>query len=188
MPDDKEPRYGRQEMIAEYTQAATYHNSQVGIRFTIAGFYVAATGFLLQSALPASWQARAVVSSLGFLISGCLWIMDLRTRSLYTALAQRCIEIERSLWGLDKDRWYEGTFSRLFKTPPPSSRVHQAEVPAPPDRDWPDALELRWIPHSYRKTLSLVVSHSVPLSLLYLSGFFFWSAIFITAACKTWSR
>ncbi len=183
--ENSEVKYGQEEIIAEYTQAATYHNAQVAIRFTIAGFYMAGICFLAQTVLTAdNWCIRSVGSFMGFLISGCLWIMDLRTRSLYTLLARRCTEIEHDLWGLEGSRWYQGTFSRLFKIRPPDSYHLLAEVPASPDRDWPEALELSWVPKSWRNILSLCVSHSIALSALYLCGFFVSLTIFGTSIYK----
>lgn len=188
MDNTENAKYTQDDMRTEYTIAANYHNATIGIRFTIVGFYITATSVVAPLVLSTgvSWRIRAVAGFLGALISGMLWIMDLRIRTLYTTLAHRCIEIERHLWGIEGSHWYEGTFSRLFKTCPLTSYPRLSEVPKRPDRDWPDALELKRVPQSWRPYLSVYISHSIALSILYLGGFLVWLGIFATSVCKIW--
>lgn len=114
--------YGREEVRLEYERAHTDYCQQVVTRFTIAGFYIAGIGFLVQAALnkDASWIVMLVTGIVGLIISICVWILELRTRSLYHLHSRRMVDIERIYWGLNGPRDYEGLVSITTKIPPVS--------------------------------------------------------------------
>ena len=124
----------------EYEAVVGYHSSLVNSRFTIAGLYVAAIGFLASAVLTNStWFTRVVASALAWWLTACLWILELRSRSLYWNLAHRGIDIEHRHWGLVAEQWYDGFFSRQYKEPPVKVE-DKPNVPELPGHDRPRSL------------------------------------------------
>src|SRR5689334_19416003 len=99
-----------EDIRTEYQALVTWHNALVNIRFTIAGFFVTAMAFLTQAILQDSpvTFAKIMMPLLGALISLSVWILELRSRALYTNVAKRAIEIERRYWHNDGLDWYKG--------------------------------------------------------------------------------
>ena len=129
----------------------------VNSRFTIAGLYVAAIGFLASAVLDndATWIARAGGSLLASWLTLCLWILELRSRALFTNIAHRAIDIEHRTWGLTEQEWYVGLFSRQYKEPP-----NWPEGGHLPRRSDPDRPTLGWSDRPLSKTMARWISHS----------------------------
>jgi len=85
----------RQERGDEPHAVVEYHGSTVSSRFAIADLYVAGVGFIAGAVLDkdALWLARAGGSALAWRLSICLWVLELRSRALYTNLAHRGIDL-----------------------------------------------------------------------------------------------
>lgn len=86
-------KYGSEEARAEHKSCVDYHTSLVNSRFTIVGLYVAAMGFIASTSFKydTSWDFRAACALLAILITFCLWILELRSRALFTSIAHRGI-------------------------------------------------------------------------------------------------
>ena len=171
--------------IAEYNVAAQYHNSQPRIRFTIAGFYIAVTGVLASGLVDASWSWRIVLGFIGFFVTGCIWVMELRTRAVNSSLALRCVDIERHYWGLNGQKWYEGVFSRLYKTRPQDTVPLRNSVPEKPGPDCPNIF---WFEKPLPPCISKHISHARALDILYFSGLVLWGMLFIISAYNVLSQ
>lgn len=82
-----------EDVRAEYTALSSYATTVVTFRFTLLGFYLAATGLIIGGVL--SKEKAALLLGL----SVALWFMELRNRSLLANLAERGMQIEREHWG-----------------------------------------------------------------------------------------
>lgn len=162
-----------EDIRAEYAAIVEYHDSTVGSRFTIAGLYVAGMGFIAGAVLDkdAAWLARAVGSALAWWLTACFWILELRSRALYTNLAHRGIDIEHHRWDLVGRQWYEGFFSRQYKEAP-LAQSDKADVPARPGLDRP---KIAWMKQPLSEKTSRFISHSWGFDLLYFGSWFFWT-------------
>lgn len=158
---------------AEYAAVVEYHGSTVSSRFTIAGLYVAGIGFIASAVLDkdAVWLARAGGSALAWWLTVCLWILELRSRALYTNLGHRGIDIEHRRWGLVGREWYEGFFSRQYKEPP-TADSEKSDVPAQPGWDRP---KIAWMKKPLSEKASRLISHSWGFDLLYGGSWIFWT-------------
>ncbi len=155
----------------EYNAVVAYHTSQVSTRFVIAGFFLAATGFLVPAILQDNWSSRIPVAGLGCLLSLCAWILELRTRALYTNLAMRGIDIEHRYWKLTGPDWYNGFFSRQRKVKP-----NKIETEVPPE-PLPDCPKVAWMKNPLPPRISKHITHSMAFDLLYPGTFAFWFLI-----------
>jgi len=167
--NDAEARNDRR---AEYAAVVAYHNGLVLSRFTIAGLYLTATGLLASLVLGRgpTWAATGAVSLLATWFTVCIWVLELRTRALYTNVAHRGIEIEHGPWSLVGGQWYQGFFSRQYKELPPAK---QAEgVPAIPPA--PDSTRFLWSRKEIPPAIARWISHTTGFDGLYLGGFLFW--------------
>ena len=172
--EDKSTRMHDPENIrAEYAAIVAYHSSTVSSRFTVAGLYIAAMGFLASVVLhkDTPWLTRAAGSALAWWLTICLWILELRSRALYTNLAHRGIEIEHKHWGLIDEKWYSGFFSRQYKEPP-TDKVLKQRVPEKPSLDRP---KIAWMKKPLSEKVSRFISHSWGFDLLYAGGGVFWT-------------
>jgi hypothetical protein len=163
---------------AEYAAVAEYHSTLVNSRFTIAALYVAAMGFLASAVLDkeATWIARAGGSLLASWLTFCLWILELRSRALFTNVAHRAIDIEHRSWGLTGQEWYVGLFSRQYKEPP-----DWPEGETLPRRHDPDRPTLGWSDRPLPKAMARWISHSLGLDLLYVGSGVFWLGTLIVS-------
>jgi len=180
---EKKPNYGPEEVRAEYQAVVDYHTAIVTTRFTIAGLYVAAVGFLAAAVFDTNtyWQARLASSALALWLTVCLWVLELRTRALFENLAHRGIDIEHRLWGLTNEEWYKGFFSRQYKEPPGADVNQEGDLPR---RREPDRPRLAWASKPMSIRLSRFVSHSMGLDLLYAGGLAFWGGLLILSVFK----
>jgi len=175
--------YGPEEARAEHKACVDYHTALVNSRFTITGLYVAAMGFLASALFKqdVDWSMRAAGSILACWFTICLWILELRSRALFTNIAHRGIEIERRYWGLTEKELQSGFFSRQHKTPlkHDEEKATQAYRRANPDRPY-----LGWSNKPLSTKISRFISHSLGLDLLYLGGLIFWYAALCISVYK----
>lgn len=167
--------YGPDEARAEHRACVDYHIALVNSRFTIVGLYVAAMGFIAGAVFKEviSWDFRAAVSLLACWLTACLWILELRSRALFTNVAHRGIDIERRYWKLDGEELMSGFFSRQHKLP---AKTEELDSSAAPRRKKPDRPVLGWSPDAaISEKWSRFISHSMGLDLLYAGGLVFWA-------------
>lgn len=162
-----------EDIRTEYAAVVEYHGSTVSGRFTIAGLYIAAIGFIASTVLDkdAFWLARSGGSALAWWLTVCLWILELRSRALYTNLAHRGIDIEHRHWGLVGQQWYEGFFSRQYKKEPTKQQDKQG-VPSKPGLDRP---KIAWMKEPLSEKASRYISQSWGFDLLYAGSLIFWT-------------
>ena len=176
-------KYGPDEARAEHRACVDYHTALVNSRFTIAGLYVAGMGFIAAAVFKPdiTWDFRAAISLLACWLSVCLWILELRSRSLFTNIAHRGIQIEREEWGLIELRAQVGFFSRQYKLPADYTPGSPSDAPR---RQNPDPVTIAFFPNKpLTPVLAKIVSHSMGLDLLYSGGLVFWlSATTISVA------
>jgi hypothetical protein len=166
--------YGPEEARAEHRACVDYHTSLVNSRFTVAGLYVAAMGFIAAAVFrpETTWYSRGAISFLACWLTICLWILELRSRALFTLIAQRGIEIERRYWGLVDGELMAGFFSRQHRVPSELSAIGST---AEPRRKNPDRPVLAFFPKRPLPIwISRGISHSMGLDLLFAGGLIFW--------------
>lgn len=168
--------YGHDEIRAEHRACVDYHTALVNSRFTIIGFYIAALGFLGGTIFKEDVgpEAKLTISFVAIWITSCLWIIELRTRALFTNIAYRGIEIERRYWKLDA---MSGFFSRQHKIPINIDAIHNTES----RRNNPDRPVLGWNKNPISLKLSRYISHSMGLDLLFSGLLLFWIIIMISS-------
>ena len=168
---EKKKSYGPDEIRAEHRACVDYHTALVNSRFTVIGFYIAALGFLGGSVFKEDieWSAKATVSFIAVWITFCIWIIELRTRALFTNIVHRGIEIEREYWKLGP---MSGFFSRQHKLPA-DIEVNITQNSKHRMND-PDQPFLGWSKNPLSKKLSRYVSHSMGLDLLFSGLLVFW--------------
>lgn len=172
-----------EDIRTEYSAVVDYHTSIVNSRFTVAGLYVAAVGFLASTVLgkDVSTVARLAGCGLACWLTLCLWILELRSRALFTNLAHRGIDIEHRYWGLTEgEDWYAGFFSRQYKEPPPG----EPEEGGLSRRKKPDRPSLAWAKKPMPTSLSRFISHSMGFDLLYAGCGVFWLIVLAWSAVK----
>ena len=170
--------YKEEDARAEYSAVVGFHTTLVNGRFTVTGLYVAAVGFLAAAVLgkEISAVARVAGSGLGCWLTGCLWILELRNRSLANNICKRGIDIEHKYWGLtNSDDWYSGFFSRQYREPPES----ELEGCGLSRRKAPDRPTLGWANKPISEKLSRFVSHSMGVDLLFGGCGVFWLICFL---------
>jgi len=171
----KQTDRGPDNIRTEYESVVEYHGSTVSSRFTIAGLYVAAIGFIASAVFAenATWLARVVGPALAWWLTVCIWILELRSRALYTNLAHRGIDIEHRHWGLVAEKWYDGFFSRQYKEKP-TEEADKANVPPRPGRDRPKLFGIK-----LSEQTSRIITHSWGFDLLYAGSLFFWTTLLL---------
>jgi len=179
---DSKSTYDPEDIRQEYSAVVGYHGSLVNSRFTIAGLYVASIGFLAGAVLSkdVSWVTRAGGSALACWLTLCLWVLELRSRALFTNIAHRGIDIEHNYWNLDGDKWYDGFFSRQYKEPPEHDHINEELT----RRIEPDRPRFSWSKKPLPKWASRFVSHSMGLDLLYAGSGIFWLALLVASIAK----
>jgi hypothetical protein len=181
MVDSDQEKERTENLRVEYSAVVNYHNDLVKSRFTIAGFYVATIGFVMNAAFNENSTPiiQLICSFAAFWIALCLWIMELRSRSLYVNLAHRCINIEHHHWNLKGSDWYEGFFSRQYKEEPSEEENDSAGmVPQKPKLDSP---KLAWAKKALSPKFARYISHSWGFDLLYPGTGLFWLVMFIVS-------
>lgn len=171
---EKKPTKVPENIRSEYAAVVEYHGSIVNIRFTIAGLYIAAIGFIASAVLAkdTEWLARLGGAALAWWLTVCMGILELRSRSLYTNLAHRGIDIEHQHWCLIGRHWYDGFFSRQYKVEP--TEDFKEDVPSKPGFDRP---KIAWMKKPLSEKISRHISHSMGFDLLYAGSLIFWTAV-----------
>jgi hypothetical protein len=144
---------------AAYEAIVDYHNGLVQTRFTVAGLYLAATGFLVSAWFngvgPLSGRAVAayyVIPILGATLTAACWILEIRTYQLLENLAERGRTIEQRLGILP-----ELTLFELMRRQPKQARLPFLKLEAP---------RFLWVQY--------FLSHSFGLNALYATILLFW--------------
>jgi hypothetical protein len=148
-----------------YNAIVDYHNGLIQVRFTIAGLYLAATGFLVNSWFNIGYQISMyiIIPFLGISLAFVCWLLEMRTDQLMSNLAKRGLEIEEKMnvnLGI-------GFFELMNKQPdgPRNPFSKDKEV----------------IPSSSFLSKG-IVSHSRGFTILYLIIVIFWILAFFTLA------
>jgi hypothetical protein len=146
----------RENLRLMYEAIANYHGSLVNMRFTIAGLYLAATGFLaaawftgLDSGLHLGYL---LIPILGTTITLACWIMEIRTYQLMDNLFKRGRAIERKLQVKESFAYFD-----LMQHQPIDAKYPFARTTIP-----------------RRSRIGRLISHSVALNGLYVGVILFW--------------
>jgi len=144
-----------------YDAIVGYHNTLVQVRFTIAGLYLAATGFLVNSWFSTVNQKSnyILIPFLGISLTLICWLLEVRTKHLLKNLGERGIMIEKRMY-LD----YIGFFELMGHQPFPAQ--------------WP--FKKSDIPSS--EFSKCIVSHTFGFNLIYVVILIFWIVIFFTSS------
>ena len=169
---------------SEYSAVVGYHTALVQSRFTIAGLYSAALALLLTVEFKAetSLNAKLGIAAIGFVLTLCLWILELRSRALLSAVHKRGAQIERESWGLGGEKWYKGFFSlQVKKAPEGAEKEKNQNIPKEPPPADPVKVSLffRRDPFAFPPNIALWITHSRGLDLLYLSGTLAWICLLL---------
>ncbi|TDF97765.1 hypothetical protein E1N52_43340 [Paraburkholderia guartelaensis] len=143
----------------------------------MAALYVPAVGVFMTAWLSAQTSPlRLGISLLAWFITLCVWILELRTRALFTNIAHRGIEIEHEYWKLGLN---VGFFGRQHKL---TEKLSAGQSSAAPRRARPDQPVIAfWSKRPLPLWLSKYVSHSMGLDLLYAGGLVLWFCLAIVA-------
>ena len=170
----------------EYSAIVNYHNDLVKSRFTIAGLYIAAIGFVAGAVFKndSTLIGQLVGSMAACWIAFCLWIIELRSRMLYATCAHRGKDIEHRYWKLTGPDWYKGFFSRQYKNEPEKDEEQYAgNIPKNPGYD---RVRIAWMRNKLPESICKYISHSWGFDLLYPSTCLGWFVIFIVSIVKLW--
>jgi hypothetical protein len=136
-----------------------YHNSLVQTRFTIAGLYIAATGFLASSWFATLGRQRSgtywLIPLLGVILTLACWLLEIRTYQLLRNLGSTGEKIEDKLKIQHALRFFAPLMS--FQKVRPWLPFTSRELP-----EWKIGKDRH------------LVSHSFGLNILYASIFLFW--------------
>jgi hypothetical protein len=152
--------YEKNDLLAVYSAVVNYHNNLVHMRFTVAGLYLAASGFLVGALFNGrDWcGTKLSVTLLGLVLTAIAWLLEIRTYQLLENLGNKGNEIETKL----QLGGVQGFFSLMSKQPIfprlPFIKIHLTRCP---------------------KFIRYVVSHSLGLDLLYLCVAVFWVFILL---------
>lgn len=111
-----------------YRSVVDYHNSLVNMRFTVAGLYLAGSAFLV-NALFSDYEwcyTKITVSSLGFILTVIVFIIEARTRNLLENLGEFGGKIEEDEPEIEvKGIKIKGFFGLMEKQPiqPPCPKL-----------------------------------------------------------------
>jgi hypothetical protein len=151
---NSKPSATSDDVRAAYAAVVDYHNNLVQMRFTVAGLFLAANGFLASGFFQSSLSAlpRSALPILGLILTAICWLLEVRTYQLLENLGVRGNDLEKSL-GLNED---QGFFSIM---------AHQPIGP----RLLPTRLRL-----PQNRGVRSIFSHSVGIGLLYIIIGLFW--------------
>ncbi len=171
-PNEHDP----EDIRTEYKMLSSYHQSLVNSRFTIAGLFVAATGFLIGAFVnnDISLINRMLISGFGCWLTLCIWVLELRSRSLFTNIAMRAVDIEHKHWNLVGHEWYSGLYNRQYKIP-----IEQTNNIDYLRRQNPDRPSFGWTKQPIPESISKYISHSIGFDLLYFGSETFWCISFV---------
>jgi hypothetical protein len=156
---DNRPADDRENQRTVYKAVVDYHNSLVQTRFTIAGLYIAATGFLASSWFANLRSQRSsaywLIPVLGLVLTLACWLLEIRTDQLLRNLGSAGEKIEEDL---------QVEAARRFFALLMHSQEQQPWLPF-------TSIEL---PKWKIGEKVYIVSHSFGLDILYLSILLFW--------------
>jgi len=97
--DSNSPNPYDKNLLTMYNAIVDYHNALAQVRFTIAGLYLAATGFLVNSWFSKVGQISnyLFIPILGILLAMGCWLLEIRTYQLLDNLGTRGLEIEKKM-------------------------------------------------------------------------------------------
>lgn len=147
----------------EYSALSNYHNSLIGYRLTLLGFYLAAIALFIDG----KWPIPPHISIFGMFITGSLYIFELRTRILFHHIARRAIEIELHDWQFKKKTTNQKPgilplFSR--QNPKDLNKIYNLNIKEDYDMTPIEILGKYTISSKY-------ITHSFALDILYISIF-----------------
>ena len=158
MKDHNRPTIEISDLHTTYNAIVDYHNNLVHMRFTVAGLYLAATGFLVGGMSESSSKLFIIVPLLGLILTAIAWLLEIRTYTLLENLGSRGLEIEKKM----ELAGIEGFFKLMAGQPlQPRLPFIRKRVKACPN------------------VIRYIVSHSFGLDLLYASIAIFWLYIII---------
>lgn len=186
MAESKQEKEMAENLRMEYSAVVNYHNDLVKSRFTIAGLYIAAIGFVAGAVFKenSTLIGQLVGSMFACWIALCLWIIELRSRSLYTTLARRGKDIEHRHWKLTGPDWYKGFFSRQHKEKPTADENGYAGTV--PEKPGFDRVRIAWMENELPESICKYISHSWGFDLLYPGTGLVWFVMFIVSSVKLW--
>ena len=124
-----------------------------------------------------------VGSMLAFWIAFCLWIIELRSRILYTTCGLRARDIEHRYWKLTGPDWYKGFFSRQYKMKPTEDEREYADN-IPEKAPGYDTVRIAWMRNKLPESICKYISHSMGFDLLYPGTSLVWFIMFIVSIVK----
>jgi len=185
MAESNQEKETAENLRMEYSAVVNYHNDLVKSRFTIAGLYIAAIGFVAGAVFKenSTLIGQLVGSMFAWWIALCLWIVELRSRSLYTTLAHRGKDIEHRHWKLTDADWYKGFFSRQHKEEP--TEDEKAYAGTVPEKPGFDRVGIAWMMgKKLPESICKYISHSWGFDLLYAGTGLAWFIVFIVSSVK----
>ena len=143
------------DLLAIYSAFVDYHNNLVHMRFTVAGLYLAASGFLVGALFSGrDWcGTKLSVTLLGLALTAIAWLLEIRTYCLLENLAKKGIQIEKKLQLGGISGFFELMSDQPLSPRLPFIRIRLTRCP---------------------KLVRYVVSHSLGLDLLYFCLAMFW--------------
>lgn len=154
-----EVQASRDDLRATYGAIVDYHNGLVQTRFTVAGLFLAANGFLAAGFFQSDvatvpWY---VLPALGILLAAICWLLEVRTYHLLMSLGSRGLCLESEL-GISHSHGFFSLMERQQTRP--RLLVTRLRLPL-------------------NKFVRYVVSHSFGIGVLYGSVAVFWMAIIV---------
>ena len=184
MTESNQEKENAENLRMEYSAVVNYHNDLVKSRFTIAGLYIAAIGFVAGAVFKedSTLIGQLVGSMFAFWIALCLWIIELRSRMLYTTCALRARDIEHRHWDITGPDWYEGMFSRQYKMEPTQhEKEYAGTVPEHPGYD---TVRIAWMRKKLPESICMYISHSWGFDLLYPGTGLAWFVMLIVSIVR----
>lgn len=164
-----------EDLRAEYAALTAYAQSTVSTRFTVAGLYMTASGFLAGAVFkddPKIVSTRVALLAFACMVTISAWILELRTRHLLAILSQRARDIERNDWNIVHPTRYEGFASRQDPHLPNNLKEQR--------RREQFYMVLFWRSTSLPHWITRWISHSMGLDLLYMSGLLLWGSALVS--------
>lgn len=97
----------KEDVRIEYTAISSRLSQLASFRFGLAGLYLASIGVIISSDKPTKASFVLVIW-----LTLCLWIVELRTRSLLESLKHRMIYIASHYWGYGSDKGEQSYISQ----------------------------------------------------------------------------
>jgi hypothetical protein len=94
MKEPTQPVIEKSDLHDVYNAIVGYHNNLVHMRFTVAGLYLAATGFLVGGMDKVSQDISQIIPLLGLALTAIAWLLEVRTYTLLENLGKKGLEIE----------------------------------------------------------------------------------------------